>query len=391
MIGLSRRQFTSGLCACSGLALAGCITPRIEEVIPPGYRPAHETDEGGLWHIMDQSERELRHSRFRIQDPDLNRYVQDIACRLGSEHCADVRVYLVRTPHFNATMAPNGMMQIWSGLLLRTQNEAQLAAIIGHELGHYLHRHSLQRFRDIRAKADFSIFLNMGLAIAGTPVEAIELANMITLASIYAYSRDQEREADDVGVRLMAAAGYRPSEASKVWEQLIAEEKAGPRRGPQNLLFATHPQPEERQETLRRTSLSLEGPLQNDYGDRYRHTLSRLRTTLLQDELRLARYERTLVVLEHLAIAGKDAELWFFEGEVYRLRGRDGDRPEAYRAYEKAIDSVDTPPETWRSLGLMYRQDRDMRRASEAFQTYLQLAPDAPDAAVIRNYLNREG
>ena len=55
---------------------------------------------------------------------------------------------LVRTPYFNASMAPNGMMQVWSGLLLRVDNEAQLAAVLGHEIGHYLARHSVERLRD---------------------------------------------------------------------------------------------------------------------------------------------------------------------------------------------------------------------------------------------------
>jgi len=46
-------------------------------------------------------------------------YVQAIACRLGGDHCPDIRVHLVRTPLFNASMAPNGMMQVWTGLMLR--------------------------------------------------------------------------------------------------------------------------------------------------------------------------------------------------------------------------------------------------------------------------------
>ena len=99
---------------------------------PPGRlpRPELSTDEGGLWGIMDREERNLRRSPFLIRDRKLNDYVQGIACRLAGDHCPDVRVYLVNTPLFNASMAPNGMMQVWSGLLLRVENEAQLAAVI---------------------------------------------------------------------------------------------------------------------------------------------------------------------------------------------------------------------------------------------------------------------
>ena len=56
-------------------------------------------------------------------------------------------------PQFNAMMAPNGMMLVWSGLLLRVENEAQLAAILGHELGHYLERHSVEQLRAAKDRA----------------------------------------------------------------------------------------------------------------------------------------------------------------------------------------------------------------------------------------------
>jgi len=99
-------------------------------VLPGRFeRPRIDTEEGGLWGMMDREEAKLRRSPFVIRDLALTKYVQDIACRLAADHCPDVRVYLVRTPLFNASMAPNGMMQVWSGLLLRVENEAQLAAI----------------------------------------------------------------------------------------------------------------------------------------------------------------------------------------------------------------------------------------------------------------------
>jgi len=53
-------------------------------------------------------------------------------------------------PCFNAGMAPNGMMQIWSDLLMRVESEVQLAPVIEHEIGHYLQRHTVERLRDIK-------------------------------------------------------------------------------------------------------------------------------------------------------------------------------------------------------------------------------------------------
>ena len=91
--------------------------------------------------------------------PQLNQYVQELACRLAGDHCPDIRVNLVSTPQFNASMAPNGMMQVWTGLLLRVENEAQLTAILGHEIGHYLARHSVERMRQIKSGTAVGQFL----------------------------------------------------------------------------------------------------------------------------------------------------------------------------------------------------------------------------------------
>ena len=66
-------------------------------------------------------------------------------------------------------MAPNGMMVVWTGLLLRAQNEAQLAAVIGHEAGHYIKRHSLKTWLDAKARTDLMAFLSIGLAVGGVP------------------------------------------------------------------------------------------------------------------------------------------------------------------------------------------------------------------------------
>src|SRR5262249_34912191 len=143
MMTASRRQILGGLCSCSALALAACnATNAPEGRIMPSSRPALSSDEAGLWRAMDKAEDEVKSSRFRLRDPELNAYVNDVICRLVPDRCPDVRVYVIRTPYFNAQAAPNGMIEVWSGLLLRAKNEAQLAAVLGHELGHYLERHA---------------------------------------------------------------------------------------------------------------------------------------------------------------------------------------------------------------------------------------------------------
>ncbi|MBW2005206.1 MAG: hypothetical protein JRI72_11480 [Deltaproteobacteria bacterium] len=69
--------------------------------------------------VMDQAEEKLKTSSHLIHNEKLNDYIKKITCSLVPEYCEDIRVYLVRMPYFNDTMAPNGAMQSWTGLLLR--------------------------------------------------------------------------------------------------------------------------------------------------------------------------------------------------------------------------------------------------------------------------------
>ena len=62
----------------------------------------------------------------------------------------------MNAPHFNAGMFPNGLMLVNTGFLLRIQSEAQLAAVLGHEVGHYVKRHGMKRQLDAKAKTDLA-------------------------------------------------------------------------------------------------------------------------------------------------------------------------------------------------------------------------------------------
>jgi predicted Zn-dependent protease len=329
---------------------------------------------------MDRAEHDLDRSRFHLHDADLDAYVHDVACRLGGDHCSDIRVYVMRTPYFNASMAPNGMMQVWTGLLLRSQNEAQFAAVLGHEMGHYLERHALQRFRDVKAKSEVAAFL--GMSGVGS------IAAMGMLASVYAFSRDQERQADAIGLELMTKAGYEPMEASKVWEQMIAELNTIPDRKHGDVFTATHPEPEERLETLRSKAATLgHGEL---YADRYKSKLSTVRQMLFEDELRLRQYDRSLVVFKFMVDAGgEDAQVAFYTGEVYRLRNAAGDREHAQAAFERSLTYSAPPAEAYRSLGLMQWHDNERHDAIANFEAYLRMRPQASDRAMIQSYLQQ--
>jgi predicted Zn-dependent protease len=336
---------------------------------------------------MDRIERELKTSRFVVRDGELNAYVRNLACGLAKDYCPDLRVYLIRTAEFNASMAPNGMMEVWTGLLLRCNDEAQLAAIVGHELGHYLRQHTLARWRDARSKSDFGAFLGLGLAVGGLGAAGMA-ANMALLASAFSFTRDQEREADAIGMELMSRAGYAPIAASEVWSQIIAEYKAGTAARQRQLMFATHPEPEERMASLRKAAEAHGATAGERYRERYVAQLGPVRGRLIADELALRQYGRTEVVFERLLVQSpEDGTLWYAKGEVYRLRAGPGDLERARDAYGKAVQTANAPPETYRSIMLVELKGGSRERAQIALDEYLARKPEATDAESLRMLL----
>lgn len=382
---MNRRGFlAAGGACCAELfpRLAAAQSPvQPDWQVPARFaRPDVLTDEGGLWALMDREEKKLRRSPFSLRDPQLEGYVQDIVCRLAGEHCPDIRVHLVRTPFFNASMAPNGMMQVWTGLMLRTENEAQLAAVLGHEIGHYLARHSIDRLRDAKSRSGFAQFMGLfGL------VGAIGQIGLV--AGMYGYGRDHERQADQIGAVLMRKAGYDIAEAAKVWENLQLEVAArGEDAAKSSPLFATHPPTQERKEAL--TQLAMQSPGGASGEVQWRGKVRPFLREWLAEEVKRGQHEESLALLTRMIQhSPAEADCVFARAEVYRLRAKDGDLDAARAGYHAAATLGGEPPETHRGLGFIYRQRDQAADAKASFQRYLELAPNAPDSSMIRSYM----
>jgi len=379
------------------LVLLGCVacatpggSPGTLGDIKPGERPGLDSDEAGLWMQMDRLEESLRTSGRLVTDPGLNAYVREMVCKLVGPYCADIRVYVVQTPHFNASMAPNGTMQVWTGLILRAENEAQLAFVLGHEIAHYLRRHSVQLWRDVRSKSNVLVYFRLLTAAAGVGFVG-PLGDLAALASVHAFSRDNEREADELGFELMVKAEHDPREAPKIWEALLKERTASKDSAP-FIFFATHPATEERIDTLKRlaeNAVAAGRPGRVGKQQFLAATLP-LRATLLRDELRRREFAGSQVVLDRLFEGGVGlGELHYFQGELYRLRAQEGDSAKAIAAYQKAVEMDDAPAETHRALGLLFSAAGEKEKARSSFERYLHKRPDAEDRAMIRAYLQQ--
>jgi predicted Zn-dependent protease len=383
---MKRRSFITSACAtCAGLLPALARTQEAWQAPARLSRPELTSDEGGLWAMMDREETKLRRSPFALHDPSLREYLQGIACRVSGEHCPDVRAYVVQNRVFNANMAPNGMMQVWTGLMLRVDNEAQMAAVLGHEIGHYLQHHSVERLRDAKGRSAFGQFLSLFgfVGLAG---------QLVLIAGQFGYSRDQEREADRISLILMSHAGYEPGEAAKIWDNLLLEAKANPEGDPAktNPLFATHPPMDERKETLQQLAAGL--PRGETKEPVWLAKIAPFRHEWLNEEIERGRFEESVALLTRLAARSPaEADYWWARAEVYRLHGSDSDFDAAIKDYQTAIAAGSEPPEAHRGLGLVYRKRNQVDEAKASLAHYLELAPDAPDAAMIKSYIEETG
>jgi predicted Zn-dependent protease len=139
------------------------------------------------------------------------------------------------TDEMNAYAMPGGKIMVYSGLVEKLQlTDAELAAVIGHEISHALREHTRERVS--RAYAQ-QIALAGLAAVTGAGEGAVDLANQVASVTFQLpHSREQESEADVMGLELMARAGYDPHAAVRVWEKMQAAEKSSP---PQFL--STHP------------------------------------------------------------------------------------------------------------------------------------------------------
>ena len=298
-------------------------------------------------------------------------------------------------------MFPNGMMLVHTGLLARMQNEAQLAAVLGHEAGHYYRIHTLDRWRSIKSKTAVMSVIALGGAAAsgssgnGNWYDLASAINVGLLMSVFRYSRRHEREADAYGLRLLAEAGYSPFEASQVWRHLIGERQASAEardkkyRDLSRSSFSTHPPSEDRMRDLgtgaQQLVDALFGARGGDLGaDRWQAGVAGVRSELIEEQVKLNDPGASLYLLETLAQQGWTSDLKYFLGEVYSLRGEEGDDVLAADAYEEAVYLPSPMPEAWRAHGYAlikagYRED-----GIAALTQYLQLRPDAPDAAMTR-------
>lgn len=380
---------------------ASLVTAKPAPMPPPyiGIYQPKGVDELGMWREDDEGERRLAASPLVVRDEKLTKYLKGVLCSaVGADRCNATRIYVVREPTFNATMSPNGTMRVFSGLLLRMRNEAELAAILGHEFGHFESRHSLSRFKAMRRGTDTLAWgaLLASMAPSYDSRRTYESLEISVYGSLFRYSRDNEREADLLGLGYLNKSSLRPQAASEVWQNLIGEiEASAISRGLKKPRFdtvaftASHPPEGERAGYL----AALAEPTGADRDDgalRYKEALSAWLPVFLEDQIKLNDFGGSEYIIMKLAENGWSPTLWFARAELYRTRGHQRDLVNAVQFYSNALALDGNMPAAYRGLGLSLIKTGDQSGGQAALTKYLTLKPSADDAKMITLLLPKE-
>jgi predicted Zn-dependent protease len=373
----------------------------------------------------EKEEKTLLERSKTYDDPLLDDYLARVGDKLVPAEVREAggpafQFGVMRDPTLNAFAMPNGRVYVHTGLLSRLDNEAQLATILGHEMTHVTHRHALSFQRDARNKqvayTVIGVVASIGVAAAagsragaGDYIGAAVLSQtagailgvglqLAAIAAINGYGRDLERDADAGGMEALVRAGYDPKEAPKVFALLQQQSKD--RGSLEAFFFGSHPKLQERIETteeLLRTRYAVAAASPDTVKDTDEFRL-RMRPIVRENallDIRAGRFDLAQQQLDRvLEVTPKDALAHLYYGDLYRLQAqrapaaaKDEKSRLALARYETAANLDPTLPDSYRQLGLLYYQLKDLEKARASFEKYLTLRPDAPDARRIKEYV----
>lgn len=250
----SRRTFLLTLAGGAASLLIGCLETDF------GQLAARFISQDQLREFGLQTWNRIR-SQFPIsRNRGLQKRLQGIGERMVQAAGASSEKWefeVFQSPQINAFVVPGGKVGFFEGMFGAVKNDAQIASVLGHEIGHLKAHHPEERLATAFAKQ-----IGIAVVLAALRAGDVDYANEITAllgvgveyGLIRPYSRSQEYEADHLGAVFMAKAGYPPAEAVSFWLNMMALSKGRP-KPPQFL--STHPSDEKRITALRKALQGL--------------------------------------------------------------------------------------------------------------------------------------
>ncbi|RPI57921.1 MAG: peptidase M48, partial [Lysobacterales bacterium] len=332
-------------------------------------------------------------------DPELGAYVSEVGQKLAavSDRQLPYEFVVLNSSVPNAWALPGGKIAVNRGLLTELESEAQLAAVLGHEIVHAAARHgalAMQRGLLLQGALLATQVAAQRSDFGGLTVGAASLgAQLLTMRN----SREAELESDLYGMRYMAAAGYDPEAAVSLQETFVRlSEQSGGRGGRLATLFASHPPSEERVAKNRETAATLGAG--GDLGrERYQAAMAGLRE-------RQPAYEAYDEGREALAgdrpgdaerAAQRALRLLPDEANIHALLGdidvQERRYEDAARHYDDAIARDDSFFYYHLQQGLTHRQLRQWEEARAALETSARLLPTAEAYYALGTLAERRG
>jgi len=212
-----------------------------------GRKQAMLISEETEFRIGRQADAEVRKQYgVYLEKPELRAYVSSVGEQLAAKSARPAIEYhfeLLDTPIVNAFALPGGFVYITRGILAQMNSEDELAAVLGHEIGHVAARHGASQI----SKAYVAQTGLIALSVLGGPGSSTaigDLANLAVSLALQGYSREHERQADEMGVRYETAAGFNPTGAVRLLRMLARLEKKEP--SAVESFFQSHPCTSER-------------------------------------------------------------------------------------------------------------------------------------------------
>ncbi len=349
-------------------------------------------EEQRLWNRSEEEAQVIEHSGFVLELPEVDAYLTGVVARLARVDGIDPSIFRVRVlqdASLNAFAFPTGRMYIHSGLLARILNEAQLAAVLGHEMTHVTNHHTLKGFRSVKTK---TAVLAMVSSTAGEYTGLVDLLGGLgTMAAVSGYSRALEAEADRVGWERMEKCGYDTEEAPVVFRVLMADLSAHERKEP--FFFGSHPRLADREQNFERLNAGRRkqgGPPGEKGTERF--VAATLPVLLVNGELemRAGHFDAARDELwRYRAASPNNVRVRWLIAENERLDRTDGDLAEAREVLAGAIALDPQFAQSYRTLGLICFHAGEHAAAAENLRRYLELEPGATDRAYLEAYLQQ--
>jgi len=313
-----------------------------------------------------------------VEDPVIVNYVNKVGNKIVSvlpPQSFTYRFYVVKEDVYNAFATPAGHIFIYSGLMAAMDNEEELAGILGHEIAHVLSRHISQKIErskkiSIATLAGIAAGIFLGAEGAGEVGSAVVVGAMAAGQSMaLAYSRKDERQADQIGLKYLTKAGYSGYGLLTMLRKIRSKHWFGTNQIPTYL--TTHPAPEER---LAYIGAWLEKnrkkpPSKADFSE-FKRVNTRL-VALYQDE--------TVALRKYKSAVTKNPKNPMDNYGYGLVLARIGNRKDATVYIKKALEREAFNPEFLVALGRVYFLDGQYQKALTILESAVSIAPDDPE------------